>query len=87
MEPRPPPLKSCSCRVRAGSCPRPATTSRSCGRGTCVCPRSWSCRTEHLQMDNEVLRQQVEDLKNKNLLLRAQLRHHGVEIVIKNDAR
>ncbi|XP_071970511.1 upstream stimulatory factor 1 isoform X2 [Engystomops pustulosus] len=42
---------------------------------------------EQLQMDNEVLRQQVEDLKNKNLLLRAQLRHHGVEIVIKNDAR
>lgn len=29
---------------------------------------------------------QVEDLKNKNLLLRAQLRHHGVEVVIKNDS-
>lgn len=28
---------------------------------------------------------QVEDLKNKNLILRAQLRQHGVEIVIKND--
>lgn len=42
---------------------------------------------EQLQMDNELLRQQVEDLKNKNLLLRAQLRHHGVEIVIKNDVR
>ncbi|XP_074836897.1 upstream stimulatory factor 1 isoform X1 [Carettochelys insculpta] len=39
-----------------------------------------------LQMDNEVLRQQVEDLKNKNLILRAQLRQHGVEIIIKNDA-
>ncbi|XP_040267786.1 upstream stimulatory factor 1 isoform X2 [Bufo bufo] len=42
---------------------------------------------EQLQMDNEVLRQQVEDLKNKNLILRAQLQHHGVEIVIKNDTR
>ncbi|XP_001381670.2 upstream stimulatory factor 1 isoform X1 [Monodelphis domestica] len=41
---------------------------------------------DQLQLDNEVLRQQVEDLKNKNLLLRAQLRHHGVEVVIKNDA-
>lgn len=29
---------------------------------------------------------QVEDLKNKNLLLRAQLRHHGVEVVIKSDS-
>ncbi|XP_053331165.1 upstream stimulatory factor 1 isoform X2 [Spea bombifrons] len=42
---------------------------------------------EQLQMDNELLRQQVEDLKNKNLILRAQLRHHGVEIIIKNDSR
>uniref|UniRef100_A0A8C5WMA2 Upstream stimulatory factor 1 n=1 Tax=Leptobrachium leishanense TaxID=445787 RepID=A0A8C5WMA2_9ANUR len=42
---------------------------------------------DQLQLDNEVLRQQVEDLKNKNLLLRAQLRHHGVEIIIKNDSR
>ncbi|XP_075049305.1 upstream stimulatory factor 1 isoform X6 [Mixophyes fleayi] len=42
---------------------------------------------EQLQMDNELLRQQVEDLKNKNLILRAQLRHHGVEIIIKNDTR
>lgn len=42
---------------------------------------------EQMQMDNEVLRQQVEEFKNKNLILRAQLRHHGVEIVIKNDAR
>ncbi|EPQ16571.1 Upstream stimulatory factor 1 [Myotis brandtii] len=41
---------------------------------------------DQLQLDNEVLRQQVEDLKNKNLLLRAQLRHHGVEVVIKNDS-
>ncbi|MEE6507289.1 hypothetical protein FKM82_019509 [Ascaphus truei] len=30
---------------------------------------------------------QVEDLKNKNLILRAQLCHHGVEIIIKNDTR
>uniref|UniRef100_A0A673UHI5 Upstream stimulatory factor 1 n=1 Tax=Suricata suricatta TaxID=37032 RepID=A0A673UHI5_SURSU len=41
---------------------------------------------DQLQLDNDVLRQQVEDLKNKNLLLRAQLRHHGVEVVIKNDS-
>ncbi|XP_059521095.1 LOW QUALITY PROTEIN: upstream stimulatory factor 1-like, partial [Myotis daubentonii] len=41
---------------------------------------------DQLQLDNEVLRQQVEDLKNKNLLLRAQRRHHGVEVVIKNDS-
>ncbi|KAM8921702.1 upstream stimulatory factor 1 isoform 2-T2 [Pelodytes ibericus] len=42
---------------------------------------------EQLQVDNELLRQQVEDLKNKNLILRTQLRHHGVEIIIKNDTR
>lgn len=42
---------------------------------------------DQLQMDNEVLRQQVEDLKNKNLILRTQLRHHGVEIIIKSDSR
>ncbi|XP_037067145.1 upstream stimulatory factor 1 isoform X3 [Peromyscus leucopus] len=41
---------------------------------------------DQLQLDNDVLRQQVEDLKNKNLLLRAQLRHHGLEVVIKNDS-
>ncbi|KAF6076290.1 upstream transcription factor 1 [Phyllostomus discolor] len=41
---------------------------------------------DQLQLDNDVLRQQVEDLKNKNLLLRAQLRHHGVEVVIKHDS-
>uniref|UniRef100_A0A8D0CDI1 Upstream stimulatory factor 1 n=1 Tax=Salvator merianae TaxID=96440 RepID=A0A8D0CDI1_SALMN len=39
---------------------------------------------DQLRMDNDVLRQQVEDLKNKNLILRAQLRQHGVEIVIKD---
>lgn len=27
---------------------------------------------------------QVEDLKSKNLLLRAQLRQHGVEVIIKD---
>lgn len=32
-----------------------------------------------------LLSAQVEDLKNKNLILRAQLRQHGVEIIIKND--
>ncbi|XP_042295808.1 upstream stimulatory factor 1 isoform X2 [Sceloporus undulatus] len=39
---------------------------------------------DQLHMDNEVLRQQVEDLKNKNLILRAQLRQHGVEVIIKD---
>ncbi|XP_048369442.1 upstream stimulatory factor 1 isoform X1 [Sphaerodactylus townsendi] len=39
---------------------------------------------EQLQVDNDVLRQQVEDLKNKNLILRAQLRQHGMEIIIKD---
>ncbi|KAF7238369.1 Upstream stimulatory factor 1 [Varanus komodoensis] len=39
---------------------------------------------DQLQMDNEVLRQQVEELKNKNLILRAQLRQHGVEVIIKD---
>ncbi|XP_073493348.1 upstream stimulatory factor 1 isoform X2 [Phyllobates terribilis] len=42
---------------------------------------------EQLQMDNELLRQQVEDIKNKNLNLRTQLRHHGVEIIIENVTR
>ncbi|KAJ1064615.1 hypothetical protein K5549_017355, partial [Capra hircus] len=44
---------------------------------------------DQLQLDNDVLplsHVQVEDLKNKNLLLRAQLRHHGVEVVIKSDS-
>ncbi|XP_075462427.1 upstream stimulatory factor 2 isoform X3 [Ascaphus truei] len=36
---------------------------------------------ERLQMDNEILRQQVEDQKNENTLLRAQLQQHGIEIV------
>ncbi|XP_069074371.1 upstream stimulatory factor 1 isoform X6 [Pleurodeles waltl] len=37
-----------------------------------------------LQMDNEVLRQQVEELQNKNRLLHAQLRQHGLEVIIKS---
>ncbi|XP_068934709.1 upstream stimulatory factor 2 [Petaurus breviceps papuanus] len=36
---------------------------------------------ERLQMDNELLRQQIEELKNENALLRAQLQQHGLEIV------
>ncbi|XP_029432245.1 upstream stimulatory factor 2 isoform X1 [Rhinatrema bivittatum] len=36
---------------------------------------------ERLQMDNELLRQQIEELKNENALLRAQLQQHGIEIV------
>ncbi|XP_053574267.1 upstream stimulatory factor 2-like [Bombina bombina] len=37
--------------------------------------------TERLQMDNELLRQQLEDQKNENTLLRAQLQQHGIELV------
>ncbi|XP_040183186.1 upstream stimulatory factor 2 isoform X2 [Rana temporaria] len=36
---------------------------------------------ERLQMDNEVLRQQIEEQKNENTLLRAQLQQHSIEIV------
>ncbi|XP_075764006.1 upstream stimulatory factor 2 isoform X2 [Pelodiscus sinensis] len=36
---------------------------------------------ERLQMDNDLLRQQVEELKNENALLRAQLQQHGIETV------
>ncbi|XP_063041935.1 upstream stimulatory factor 2 isoform X4 [Engraulis encrasicolus] len=35
---------------------------------------------ERVQLDNELLRQQIEDLKNDNALLRAQLQQHGIEI-------
>ncbi|GAA6085420.1 upstream stimulatory factor 2 [Tachysurus ichikawai] len=35
---------------------------------------------ERIQVDNELLRQQIEDLKNDNALLRAQLQQHGLEI-------
>lgn len=35
---------------------------------------------ERVQLDNELLRQQIEDLKNDNALLRAQLQQHGIEM-------
>uniref|UniRef100_A0A672PEN7 Upstream stimulatory factor 2 n=1 Tax=Sinocyclocheilus grahami TaxID=75366 RepID=A0A672PEN7_SINGR len=35
---------------------------------------------ERIQVDNELLRQQIEDLKNDNALLGAQLQQHGLEI-------
>ncbi|CAJ1062772.1 upstream stimulatory factor 2 isoform X2 [Xyrichtys novacula] len=36
---------------------------------------------ERIQMDNELCRQQIEELKNENALLRAQLQQHGIETV------
>uniref|UniRef100_G3U4W5 Upstream stimulatory factor 2 n=1 Tax=Loxodonta africana TaxID=9785 RepID=G3U4W5_LOXAF len=36
---------------------------------------------ERLQVDNELLRQQIEELKNENALLRAQLQQHNLEMV------
>uniref|UniRef100_A0A3Q2WY87 Upstream stimulatory factor 2 n=1 Tax=Haplochromis burtoni TaxID=8153 RepID=A0A3Q2WY87_HAPBU len=36
---------------------------------------------ERIQMDNELCRQQIEELKNENALLRAQLQQHGIEMV------
>uniref|UniRef100_A0A673LSN2 BHLH domain-containing protein n=1 Tax=Sinocyclocheilus rhinocerous TaxID=307959 RepID=A0A673LSN2_9TELE len=36
---------------------------------------------ERVQMDNELLRQQLEELKSKNGLLRAQLEHHGRDTI------
>ncbi|KAM5210536.1 upstream stimulatory factor 2 isoform X2 [Panthera pardus] len=36
---------------------------------------------ERLQMDNELLRQQIEELKNENAVLRAQLQQHNLEMV------
>ncbi|XP_048008670.1 upstream stimulatory factor 2 isoform X1 [Megalobrama amblycephala] len=35
---------------------------------------------ERVQMDNELLRQQLEELKSENSLLRAQLEHHGIDM-------
>ncbi|XP_076157421.1 upstream stimulatory factor 2 isoform X7 [Alosa pseudoharengus] len=35
---------------------------------------------ERVQLDNDLLRQQIEDLKNDNALLRAQLQQHGIEM-------
>ncbi|XP_072409464.1 LOW QUALITY PROTEIN: upstream stimulatory factor 2, partial [Chiloscyllium punctatum] len=37
--------------------------------------------TERLQLDNELLRQQIEELRGENAVLRAQLQQHGVELV------
>lgn len=34
--------------------------------------------SERLQVDNELLRQQVEDLKNENIMLRATLQQNGI---------
>jgi upstream stimulatory factor len=34
--------------------------------------------TERLSVDNELLRQQVEELKQENLLLRQHLQQHGI---------
>ncbi|XP_022779131.1 upstream stimulatory factor 1-like [Stylophora pistillata] len=36
--------------------------------------------TERLTIDTELLRQQVEDLRQENALLRAQLQQHGIEL-------
>lgn len=40
--------------------------------------------TERLSVDAEILRQQVEDYKQENALLRAQLQQHGIEAVVPN---
>ena len=34
--------------------------------------------TERLSVDNELLRQQIEDLKNENMILRTTLQQHGI---------
>ncbi|XP_078672371.1 upstream stimulatory factor-like isoform X13 [Branchiostoma floridae x Branchiostoma belcheri] len=39
---------------------------------------------ERISVDAELLRQQVEELKNENALLRAQLNQHGIEAVSSN---
>lgn len=36
---------------------------------------------ERIQVDNELCRQQIEELKSENALLRSQLQQHGVELV------
>ncbi|KAK9514168.1 hypothetical protein VZT92_027654 [Zoarces viviparus] len=36
---------------------------------------------DRIQADNELCRQQIEELKNENALLRAQLQQHGIEMV------
>lgn len=37
--------------------------------------------TERQNIDAELLRQQVEELRQENALLRAQLQQHGIELV------
>ncbi|XP_013881118.1 upstream stimulatory factor 2 [Austrofundulus limnaeus] len=39
-----------------------------------------SKETDRVQMENELLRQQMEELKNENALLHAKLQQHGVEV-------
>ncbi|XP_037831712.1 LOW QUALITY PROTEIN: upstream stimulatory factor 2 [Kryptolebias marmoratus] len=39
-----------------------------------------SKEVERVQMENELLRQQIEELKNENALLQAKLQQHGVEV-------
>ncbi|KAF3839447.1 hypothetical protein F7725_018164 [Dissostichus mawsoni] len=36
---------------------------------------------DRIQVDNDLCRQQIEELKNENALLRAQLQQHGIEMV------
>ncbi|XP_061676213.1 upstream stimulatory factor 2 isoform X2 [Syngnathoides biaculeatus] len=36
---------------------------------------------ERIQVDNELCRQQIQELKNENALLRAQLQKHGIEML------
>lgn len=36
--------------------------------------------TERMTIDTELLRQQVEDLRQENALLRVQLQQHGIEL-------
>ncbi|CAM9154313.1 unnamed protein product, partial [Lampetra fluviatilis] len=38
--------------------------------------------TERLHMDNELLRQQVEELRNKNSMLRAHLQQNGITVMV-----
>uniref|UniRef100_A0A8C2C9V2 BHLH domain-containing protein n=1 Tax=Cyprinus carpio TaxID=7962 RepID=A0A8C2C9V2_CYPCA len=42
---------------------------------------------ERVQMDNELLRQQLEELKSENGLLRAQLEHHGIDTITDTSAQ
>uniref|UniRef100_A0A8C1JSR7 BHLH domain-containing protein n=1 Tax=Cyprinus carpio TaxID=7962 RepID=A0A8C1JSR7_CYPCA len=42
---------------------------------------------ERVQMDNELLRQQLEELKSENGLLRAQLEHHSIDTITDTSAQ